>query len=81
MSNSLLSTAQFGFLPGRSTSTNLLFTDHLIHKELNSGNCVDTILFDISKAFDIQFLILLFYKLLLVHLGLLENCMHGLRLS
>ena len=52
MSNSLLSTAQFGFLPGRSTSTNLLFTDHLIHKELNSGNCVDTILFDISKAFD-----------------------------
>ena len=42
----------FGFLPGRSTSTNLLFTDHLIHKELNSGNCVDTILFDISKAFD-----------------------------
>jgi hypothetical protein len=52
MSNSLLSKAQFGFLPGRSTTSNLLYTDHLIHKEINCGNAADVILFDVSKAFD-----------------------------
>ena len=49
----MLSTAHFSFLPGHLTTTNLLYANHPIHKELNSGNCVDTILFDISKAFDI----------------------------
>ena len=52
MANSLLSNDQFGFLPGRSTTSILLFTDHLIHTEIHKGNAVDVILFDMSKAFD-----------------------------
>ena len=52
MANSLLSNDQFGFLPGRSTTSNLLYTDHLIHTEIHKGNAVNVILFDISKAFD-----------------------------
>ena len=51
-SNSLLSSSQFGFLSSRLTTSNLLHTDHLIRKELASGNSVDLILFDITKAFD-----------------------------
>ena len=51
-SNSLLSSSQFAFLPSRSTTSNLLYTDHLIRKELASGNSVYLILFDIIKAFD-----------------------------
>ena len=35
MANSLLSNDQFGFLPGRSTTSNLLYTDHLIHTEIH----------------------------------------------
>ena len=31
---------------------NLLITDHLINKELNTGNAVDVVFFDVSKAFD-----------------------------
>ena len=50
--NSLLSDAQFGFLPGRSTTSNLIYTDSLIHKELLDGNPTDVVFFDISKAFD-----------------------------
>ena len=49
--NHFLSSSQFGFLPCRSTTSNLLYTDHLIRKELASGNSVDFILFDITKAF------------------------------
>jgi hypothetical protein len=52
MSNTLISKAQFGFLPGRSTTSNLIYTDHLIHAEIEKGNAVDVIFFDISKAFD-----------------------------
>ena len=52
MANSLLSNDQFGFLPGRSTTSNLLYTDHLIHNEIHKGNAVHVILFDISTAFD-----------------------------
>jgi hypothetical protein len=52
LSNDMLSKSQFGFLPGRSTTSNLLYTDFLIHNEISNGNTVDLILFDISKAFD-----------------------------
>ena len=52
LSNSLLSSSQFGFLPSRSTTSNLLYTDHLIRKELAFGNSVDLIFFDITKAFN-----------------------------
>ena len=51
LSNSLLFSFLFGFLPSRSTSK-LLCTDYLIQRELTSGNSVDLILFDITKAFD-----------------------------
>ena len=51
-SNSLLSSSQFGFFPSCSTTSILLYTDHLIRKELVSSNSVDLILFDITKAFD-----------------------------
>ena len=47
--NSMLSSSRFGFLPSRSKKFNLLYTDHLIRKELASGNSVDLILFDITK--------------------------------
>ena len=52
LSNNLITNAQFGFIPGRSTTSNLLYTDHLIHNEIAKGNAVDLFLFDISKAFD-----------------------------
>ena len=48
----MISNAQFGFLPGRSTTSNLLITDYLINKELSSDNAVDVVFFDVSKAFD-----------------------------
>ena len=78
MTNGLMSNAQFGFLPGRSTISNLLITDHSINKELSTGNAVD-VFFDVSKAFDI---IILFHILLhctkfLIHLGWLGNYMLG----
>ena len=34
MANFLLSKDQFSFLPGWSTTSNLLYTDHLIHIEI-----------------------------------------------
>ena len=52
MANGLISNAQFGFLPGRSTTSNLLITDHLINKELSTGKAVDVVFFVVSKAFD-----------------------------
>ena len=52
MANGLISNAQFGFLPGRSATSNLFITDHLIYKELSTGNAVDVVFFDVSKAFD-----------------------------
>ena len=36
----------------RSTTSNLLYTDHLIHTEIHKGNAVYVILFDTSKVFD-----------------------------
>ena len=52
IANSLLNDDQFSFLPGRSTTSNLLYTDHLIHIEIHKGHAVDVILFNMSKAFD-----------------------------
>ena len=52
MANGLISNAQFGFLPGRSTTSDLFITDHLINKELSTGNAVDVVFFNVSKAFD-----------------------------
>ena len=52
MADGFILNAQFGFLPGQSTTSNLLITDHLINKELSTGNAVDVVFFDVSKAFD-----------------------------
>ena len=40
------------FCPSGSTTSNLIYTDHLFHAEIHKGNAVDVILFDISKAFE-----------------------------
>ena len=52
MANGLISNTQFSFLLDRSTTSNLLSTDHLINKELSTGNAVDVVFFDVSKVFD-----------------------------
>ena len=41
MANSLLSKDQFGFLPGRPKTFNLIYTDQLIHTEIYKGNAVN----------------------------------------
>jgi hypothetical protein len=50
--NSLISAAQHGFVPSRSTATNLLQCDLSIAQHLNQGDTCDLILLDYSKAFD-----------------------------
>ena len=52
MVNCLISNAQFGFLPGQSTTSNLLIIDHSINKKLSAGKAVDVVCFNVSKAFD-----------------------------
>ena len=50
--NKLLSPRQYGFISGRSTTTQLLyFIDKCINM-ISEGNVVDTIYFDFAKAFD-----------------------------
>jgi len=50
--NNLISPFQYGFLPGRSCSTQLLnIMDHFA-KALDKGNYVDVIYLDFQKAFD-----------------------------
>ncbi len=49
---SLLTSRQHGFLPRRSTMTNLLVAEELITKLLGEGNAVDLIHLDLSKALD-----------------------------
>ena len=50
--NSLLNPAQHGFLPGKSTLTNLTETYLSVLYALNSNAHVDVLLLDLSKAFD-----------------------------
>ena len=50
--NNLLSPYQFGFIPGRSCSTQLLLIlDYLTH-HLDNGYSIDVIYLDFQKAFD-----------------------------
>ncbi|CAH8657915.1 unnamed protein product [Dicrocoelium dendriticum] len=51
-SKNLLTSAQHGFLKGRSCITNLLLTRHEWLQALNKGQSVDVIYIDFSKAFD-----------------------------
>ena len=51
--NNLLRHEQFGFRSGRSTDDQLLLTYGHIVKQVDSGNMVDVIFLDFSKAFDV----------------------------
>ena len=50
--NDLLLTEQHGFMPGRSTLSNLLSCDAVIADLVAGGHCYDIISFDFLKAFD-----------------------------
>ena len=49
---SLISPYQFGFMPGRSCSTQLLQVLDYLTQHLDNGYCVDVIYLDFQKAFD-----------------------------
>jgi len=51
-SNNLLSPYQFGFIPGRSCSTQLLLMPNYLTRHLDNGYSVDVIYLDFQKAFD-----------------------------
>jgi hypothetical protein len=51
-SHRLISSDQHGFLPQRSTLTNLLLFVDKISRNLDAGLCTNTIYLDIAKAFD-----------------------------
>ena len=50
--NNLLSPYQFGFIPGRSCSTQLLLLLDYLTCHLDSGYSIDVIYLDFQKAFD-----------------------------
>ena len=50
--HSPISTSQWGFLPGRSTTDAVLSATHEWHQILDSGSEVCSIFFDLQKAFD-----------------------------
>ena len=52
ISNNLLSAYQFGFVPGRSCTTQLLHVIDYFTKHLDEGYSVDVIYLDFQKAFD-----------------------------
>ena len=52
ISNNLLSTYQFGFVPGRSCTTQLLHVLDYFTKHLDEGYSVDVIYLDFQNAFD-----------------------------
>ena len=52
LSNNILSDSQFGFLPGRSTCTQLLEASNKWYNSYDSGINIHNIYTDISKAFD-----------------------------
>ena len=52
LSEKLLSSKQYGFINGRSTTTQLLLFLDKCTETLSKGGVVDTIYFDFAKAFD-----------------------------
>ena len=64
ISNNLLSAYQFGFVPGRSCTTQLLHVLDYFTKHLDEGYSVDVIYLDFQKAFDT-----------VPHQRLIQNCL------
>ena len=52
LANNMLCREQHGFLPRRSTVSNLITCDSLISNLLNEGNACDVILLNFARAFD-----------------------------
>ena len=52
LANNLLSDYQFGFIPGRSCTTQLLYVLDYFTQHLDQGDSVDVIYLDFQKAFD-----------------------------
>ena len=52
-SSSILSSHQFGFRPGHSTTEQLLLVYEYVSEMIDRGETVDVVLFDYSKAFDV----------------------------
>ena len=50
--NSPISTSQWGFIPGKSTTDVVLSATHEWHQTLDSGSEVCSIFFDLQKAFN-----------------------------
>lgn len=74
---SSISTSQHGFLPGRSTVTNLATLSQVVGETLDKRGRVDVIYTDLSKAFD-----LIDHEILLLKLssyGFVPSCMNLLR--
>lgn len=53
LEHNMITDSQHGFLPSRSTLTNLLDYLNRVTKLIDSGQCVDSIYYDYSKAFDV----------------------------
>lgn len=73
----IISTFQHGFMPDRSTLSNLLLYENFISNALSKGLQVDTIYTDFSKAFDTVSHRILMEKL--EHLGISGNFLEWLR--
>ena len=80
--SSILNSSQHGFCMNKSTLTNLLeFTDYIVHNMMGGGQ-VDTILMDLSKAFDKICHAILLQKLDHIHLNrrlikLIQSYLHN----
>ena len=53
ISNNLICSSQHGFLPGRSTLTNLLEYLETLTRLVDEGHAVDVLYLDFRKAFDV----------------------------
>ena len=69
LANNLLSQRQYGFLPGRSTTTQLISTVNAWAINLNNRTRTDVIYVDFAKAFDVVDLNKLKFKLSLYGFG------------
>ena len=77
ISNNLLSAYQFGFVPDRSCTTQLLHVLDYFTKHLDEGYSVDVIYLDFQKAFDTVPHQRLIQKIVFSVLGYMVRCYSG----